>query len=81
MGKVLNAFGYGMPGAVTRSVDEIVISVRNASDADIAFGDRALDARWHVRIVMRKQHIAVSQKLFGSAGVEYRPRLNGRVDL
>ena len=39
MGKVLNAFGYGTPGTVTRSVDEIVISVRNASGVDIPFGD------------------------------------------
>ena len=38
MGKVLSAFGYGTPGTVTRSVDEIVISVRNASDSDIEFG-------------------------------------------
>ena len=39
MGKVLNVFGYGSPGAITRSVDDIVISVRNASGSDIAFGD------------------------------------------
>lgn len=38
MGKVQKAFGYGTPGAVTRSVDEIVIAVRNASDRDIEFG-------------------------------------------
>lgn len=38
MGKVQNAFGYGTPGTVTRSVDNIVISVRNASDRDIPFG-------------------------------------------
>ena len=38
MGKVLDAFGYGYPGAVTRSVDDIVISVRNASGVDIPFG-------------------------------------------
>ena len=38
MGKVLSAFGYGTPGTVTRSVDEIVISVRNASDSDVEFG-------------------------------------------
>ena len=39
MGKVLDAFGYGYPGTVTRSVDDIVISVRNASDGDIPFGE------------------------------------------
>ena len=38
MGKVQNTFGYGVPGAVTRSVDEIVIAVRNASDRDVEFG-------------------------------------------
>ena len=38
MGKVLEAFGYGYPGAITRSVDDIVISVRNASGVDIPFG-------------------------------------------
>ena len=38
MGKVQKIFGNGSPGAVTRSVDEIVISVRNASEADIPFG-------------------------------------------
>jgi len=38
MGKVQNVFGYGSPGAVTRSVDNIVIAVRNASDRDIPFG-------------------------------------------
>lgn len=38
MGKVLEAFGYGYPGAVTRSVDDIIISVRNASGDDIPFG-------------------------------------------
>lgn len=38
MGKVLKAFGNGGPGTVTRSADEIVISVRNASDGDIPFG-------------------------------------------
>ena len=38
MGKVLNAFGNGSPGTISRSVDDIVISVRNASDGDIPFG-------------------------------------------
>ena len=38
MGKVLDAFGYGYPGTVTRSVDDIVISVRNASGVDIPCG-------------------------------------------
>ena len=38
MGKVQNVFGYGSPGTVTRSVDNIIISVRNASDGDIPFG-------------------------------------------
>lgn len=38
MGKVQSAFGYGSPGAVTRSADTIIISVRNASDEEIPFG-------------------------------------------
>ena len=38
MGKVLDAFGYGYPGAITRSVDDIVISIRNVSGVDIPFG-------------------------------------------
>ena len=38
MGKVLSAFGYGVPGAPSRSIDEIIISVRNASETDIPFG-------------------------------------------
>ena len=38
MGKVLEAFGYGYPGAITRSVDDIVISVRNVSGDEIPFG-------------------------------------------
>lgn len=38
MGKVLNAFSYGYPGAITRSVDDIVIAIRNASAEDIPFG-------------------------------------------
>ncbi len=38
MGKVQKIFDSGRPGAVTRSVDEIVISVRNASEGEIPFG-------------------------------------------
>ena len=38
MGKVLSAFGYGAPGTPSRSIDEIIISVRNASGGDIPFG-------------------------------------------
>ena len=38
MGKVQEAFGIGSPGAVSRSVDEVVISVKNASEAEIPFG-------------------------------------------
>ena len=36
MGKVINHFLNGCPGAVTRSVDDIVISIRNASGGDIS---------------------------------------------
>ena len=38
MGKVQEYFTSGSPGAVSRSVDEIVISVRNAGEEDIPFG-------------------------------------------
>lgn len=38
MGKVQDVFGNGRPGAVSRSIDDIIISVRNASQADIPFG-------------------------------------------
>ena len=38
MGKVQAGFGNGSPGAITRSVDDIVISVKNAGEEDIAFG-------------------------------------------
>lgn len=38
MGTVQKVFAYGSPGAVTRSVDDIIISVKNASERDIPFG-------------------------------------------
>ena len=38
MGKVLNTFLNGSPGAVSRSIDDIIISVKNAGSADIPFG-------------------------------------------
>ena len=38
MGKVQAVFGNGSPGAITRSVDDIIISVRNAGETDIPFG-------------------------------------------
>ena len=38
MGKVQSHFTPGGPGTVTRSVDDIIISVRNASGGDIPFG-------------------------------------------
>lgn len=38
MGRVQQYFTNGVPGAVTRAVDEIIISVRNASEEDIPFG-------------------------------------------
>ena len=38
MGKVQNLFSNGSAGAVSRSVDDIVIAVRNASETDIPFG-------------------------------------------
>ena len=38
MSKVQNVFGYGQPGAVTRSIDDVIISIKNTSEADIPFG-------------------------------------------
>ena len=38
MGKVQRVFGNGTAGTVTRSIDDVIISVRNASDSDIPFG-------------------------------------------
>ena len=38
MGKVQNIFGNGFAGAVSRSIDDIIISVKNAGSADIPFG-------------------------------------------
>ncbi len=38
MGKVQNNFRNGSPGAVSRSLDDIVISVKNAGNTDIPFG-------------------------------------------
>ena len=38
MGKVLSGFTNGFAGAISRSVDDIVISLRNASEENLAFG-------------------------------------------
>ena len=38
MGKVLASFRNGSPGAVSRAVDDIVISMRNSTNAAIPFG-------------------------------------------
>lgn len=38
MGRVQQSFINGVPGSVSRSVDDIIISIRNASGADIPFG-------------------------------------------
>ena len=38
MGKVLDKFTNGWPGAASRAIDEIIISVKNGSDGDIPFG-------------------------------------------
>ena len=38
MGKVQAVFGNGAPGAVSRSIDDIIISVKNAGTADVPFG-------------------------------------------
>ena len=38
MGKVMSTFFNGNPGTISRSVDDIVISVKNAGDGEIPFG-------------------------------------------
>ncbi len=38
MGKVQSIFGNGFAGTVSRSIDDIIISVKNAGNTDIAFG-------------------------------------------
>ena len=38
MGKVLSKFTNGWTGAVSRSIDDIIISMKNAADAAIPFG-------------------------------------------
>ena len=38
MGKVLSTFDIGWPGAISRSVDDIVVSLRNDGTAAIPFG-------------------------------------------
>jgi len=38
MGKVLSVFGNGSPGAVTRAVDNVIISLKNAGTEEIPFG-------------------------------------------
>ena len=38
MGKVLHNFQNGYPGAVSRSADNVIISLRNASGGEVAFG-------------------------------------------
>ena len=38
MGKVLKKFTNGWPGAVSRSIDNIILAMKNGSGADIPFG-------------------------------------------
>jgi len=38
MGKVQSVFYNGCPGAVSRSVDDIILSVKNAGETEIPFG-------------------------------------------
>ena len=38
MGKVLSKFTNGFTGAVSRSIDNIIISMKNASDRSVPFG-------------------------------------------
>ena len=38
MGKVLSEFLHGWPGAVTRSKDDVIVSLKNADSNPISFG-------------------------------------------
>ncbi len=38
MGKVLSVFNHGMAGAISRSVDDVVIAVPNRAQSSLAFG-------------------------------------------
>jgi len=38
MGKVLDRFNNGWPGAASRAIDEIIISMKNGSSGNIPFG-------------------------------------------
>ena len=38
MGKILSSFGLNWPGAISRSVDDIVVSLKNAGSDPIPFG-------------------------------------------
>ena len=38
MGKVLSTFRNGFPGAVSRSADDVILSLRNASGGPVSFG-------------------------------------------
>ena len=38
MGKILSKFDHGWPGTISRSVDDVVVSLKNAGNADIPFG-------------------------------------------
>ena len=38
MGKVLSSFSNGSPGAVSRAVDDVIISLKNAGETAVPFG-------------------------------------------
>ncbi len=38
MGKILSKFDHGWPGTISRAVDDVVVSLKNAGNADIPFG-------------------------------------------
>ena len=38
MGKILSTFKFGWPGAISRSIDDIVVSLKNADSNAIPFG-------------------------------------------
>ena len=38
MGKVLSTFDKGWPGAISRSIDDVVVSLKNVDETPIPFG-------------------------------------------
>ena len=67
MGKVLRTFVNGWPGAVSRSIDDIVISARNGSGADIPFGAAVFQVAGEVTCTGFSADSSTAEKFLGFA--------------